>query len=147
MANLLKNKQPQNRSNVERYFKLTAFLLTMSILSCNIVPSRLYLANETGKAITLTVDSNFVADDAGMQKAFNHALMARQLAPGHVTISFGKGKWAKADEGDLKTVLQQLTITDNTSGECFGLPTELPIGHGRLIPELIVKISQHGDIK
>ncbi|UOE51370.1 hypothetical protein MTO98_09795 [Mucilaginibacter sp. SMC90] len=116
----------------------------MSIFSCNIIPRRLYLSNKTGKAITLIVDSNADVNNGSMEAAFQKALNGKRIDKSPVTISFGKGKWTIADEQALKKMLQNITLMEDDGRTGFKLPKEQIIGHGILIPELVIEIHHPG---
>ncbi|SFM63471.1 hypothetical protein SAMN05428949_0251 [Chitinophaga sp. YR627] len=102
---------------------------------------RLYLKNNTGKVITIVLEDSLPGDKEGTMLAFLTALNGKRIAPGHVTINFGKGTWNKSEEKDLKRLLHHITVHSEDGIDRFKLPGDIPVGHGLLIPELIVTIK------
>jgi hypothetical protein len=126
------------QKNIVRKLFFISFI--MIFLSCN-APKRLYIANQTGRAITLTVDSNLVADKGTALAAFKDSLEGKQIDPGHITIKFGVGKWQKSDEISLQRLMQNIRYTKLGSTKIYLIPNDITISRGTFIQELIVRIK------
>lgn len=126
------------QKNIAGNFFFISF--TMIFLSCN-TSRRLYIANQTDRAIKLAVNSSFVADPGTVLAAFRDSLDGKQIDPGHITIKFGSGKWQKSDELSLKRLLQNISYTKPGSTKIYLIPNDITIGRGTFIPELIVRIK------
>ena len=116
-------------------------ILPILVMACN-RPRRLYLSNKTETAITLIVDSNFETGEGSILSAFKDSLNGKRIAPGHITINFGQGKWDNLDKESLRTLLQNVEVVKEDNAGSFKLPKDFPIGNGIFIPELIVKINE-----
>ncbi len=103
---------------------------------------RIYISNKTNQAITLKINSTFKIKEGTMKAAFTDSLDGKRIEPGHITISFGTGKWNNNDKESLKWVLENIQVKKDGNAKIFSLPQNMPIAHGLLIPELIVKINK-----
>ena len=113
----------------------------MLSISCN-KPRRLYISNETGKPLTIAISADLESGKGAMKDKFKDSLNGLRMEKGHITISYGIGKWSKKDKEDLKIILENVTLKVDGDTGVYRLPKDIKIGNGILIPELIVNIKQ-----
>lgn len=126
----------------KRALSTVSVFMLLFLASCT-MNKRIYISNKTDQALTLSVRDILTVEPESMLAAFRDSLDGKHMEPGNnIKISFGKGKWKASDEESLKKVLQHLHIKKEGNDETYKLPKDIPIGHGLLIPELIVRINE-----
>jgi len=121
--------------------KTSLIIVAMLSISCN-KPRRLYISNETGKPLTIAISADLESGKGAMKDKFKDSLNGLRMEKGHITISYGIGKWSKKDKEDLKIILENVTLKVDGDTGVYRLPKDIKIGNGILIPELIVNIKQ-----
>jgi hypothetical protein len=121
--------------------KTSLSILAMLTISCN-TPRRVYISNQTGKTLTIAVSADLQFEKGTLKDAFKDSLNGKRIEKGHITISYGTGKWSKKDKEDLKSILENVTLKADGETAVYRLPKDIKIGNGMFIPELIVNIKQ-----
>lgn len=122
-------------------YAFLALILSVSLISTSCtMKKRVYIENKSEFSLTLKIDDKLDLNSGKMLHEFKYSMDGKSIQPGNIKIYFGKGKWSSQEEKDLNTILQHMTITKEGSPIIYRLPENISIGHGLLIPELIIRI-------
>lgn len=118
--------------------KICIALLILFAVACS-APRTLYISNRTGEGVTLQVEAEDMTGSS-TQTAFGDSLHNRSIAPGHVILNFGAGRWQAADKAHLRIVLSKTKVV--MGDKTMTLPSTTLKHYGWFVNELVFRIKK-----